>query len=320
MENTISSKFKTAKLPPVTKDAVASIIDGIGSLAMKGHVTLSLTDFMELTKGDFIGLRNQSTAHAMTEREVIGHLPDEMLFDAIEEASLWRKKLHKTTNLSKANREELVEIYQKCRNYATESIVKSLYPVNELKTPVRHLYCAKNKFCLLTRVRTNYEAPTLEETAEQRTYLSYSLVNEKNLSHFPGLVWYGFRTGITPAMIGIISPYDADTRSWAENRLELGIEKDYLLDAEDLLSASTDIPTYSQISIKSNSVTYSGPIVTRTPVKPDCVLCVNFIDEVSQRAAHDQKLPILVLHTSPTTICRIHDFFSTKELENPQYI
>lgn len=311
--------LKSAKILP-TKEAVEAIIDGMGSLALKGYSIVSGDDFVKLAQGDFIGLRNPSTAHAMTEKEVISLLPDEILTTAIEESSLWRKNLNGTVNLLDAKRETLVEIYQKCRNYATESIIQSLYPVDQLKEPVQHLYCSRDKFNILTRVRTNYEAPTVAETAKQRTYLSYTLVSEQNLSHFPGLVWYGFRTGITAIMIGMIAPYDADTRSWAENRLELGPEKEVLLDAEDLMLASTVMRTYSQISVKSNSVTYTGPVVNRTPIKPDCVLCINRIDKISERASKDQKLPILVLHTNSATVCHIHDFFETRDLANPKYI
>ena len=196
-----------------------------------------------------------------------------------------------------------------CRDFATKSIVDALYPVDELKSPVTHLYCSREQFYILSRVRTEWEHGTPEETAAVRTFLSFTLASHRNLSHFPGEVWYGYHKGITTHMIGYIYPCDADTNSMAMDRLELAELPEKLYDHLDLTNESCKRNTYSQISVKSNIVTYTGPIVHKTPLLPDCILCIDKIDYRSQKEATSKNLPILVLHRAKNTICRIHDLY-----------
>lgn len=283
-------------------------------------ITMSIEEFMAANANDGAFFKTISPYANLTEADVNTQLHELILASLIEESSYFAKCMSKEDKKNAfKTRQALLEYYQKCRDYATQSIVNSLYPVDKLKKPIQHLSCENEKFYILSRVRTNYEQPTIEETAKERTYLSFTLNSEQNLSHFPGLVWYGYRSNITSEMIGLIKSLDADTRNWARNRMELGAEEEELLDAEDLISASLQNQTYSQVSVKSQVKTYIGPIINQAPLTQDCVLCIDHIDDNAKRASDQYEMPILVLHPGPKTFCRIHDFFNTDELKNPQY-
>ncbi len=283
-------------------------------------ITLSGEELKKAIANDFADVKEVSPYANFSETDVENGLDIATLIDLIEGSSYFHKKMTKSAKaIERMPRAQLVETYRECRQYATENIIQSLYPVNELPKPVNHLDCATEKFYILGRVRTNYEQPTAAETIKERAYLSFTLSSEQNLSHFPGLVWYGIRSDITPQMIGLISSMDADTRSWARNRMELGPYREELLDAEDLVKASLSFKTYSQLSIKSHTVTYTGPIIHRTPLKYDCVLCINRANDYAKRASDEHEIPILILHPNERTLCRIHDFYHTPELAQPKY-
>lgn len=260
----------------------------------------------ELIHNDYDIIRELSPYANWTENDVLNHFSRETLINLIRTSSYARKH-PSPTRIQAMNRPQLLEYYQQCRAYATESIIKSLYPLDKLTQPIQHLDCAKEEFYILSRVRTEYECPTVEETAKKRTYLSFTLASHLNLSHFTGSVWYGYFTGITASMIGLILPYDADTRSWARNRQELGADREILLDATDLTAAALALKTYSQISVMANTRCAASTMAS-TPVTSDCILCIEHVDEASKRASDEQELPILVLHPSDQTFYRIHDY------------
>lgn len=283
-------------------------------------ITMSIEEFMAANANGGAFFKAISPYANLTEADVNTQLHELVLASLITESSYFAKCMSKEDKENAfKTRQALLESYQKCRDYATQSIIDSLYPVDKIEKPVQHLSCEDEKFYILSRVRTNYERPTIEETAKERPYLSFTLNSERNLSHFPGLVWYGYRSGIVAEMIGLIKSLDADTRNWARNRMELGAEEEELLDAEDLITASLQNQTYPQISVKTQGVTCVGPVIHQTPINQDCVLCIDQIDDNSKRASDQYEIPILVLHPGFKTFCRIHDYFNTDELKNPQY-
>ncbi len=260
--------------------------------------------YEQLSQNDYSLAKILSPYANWKEKDIIANLSDTNLIQLIRASSYYQKHLH-PLNIHTMKRWELKKCYYKCRNYATRDIIDALYPVDQLENSIQHIDCATEKFYILSRVRTEFESPTIEENAATRTYLSFTLSSHLNLSHYPGKVWFGYRTGITPDMIGLIYPHDADTRSWARNRQELGAWREILVDHEDLEAASVNLNTYSQLSIKASSTT------THTPITPDCILCIDNVDDESLRTHEEQALPVLILHPSHQTICHIHDFCET---------
>ena len=124
----------------------------------------------------------------------------ELMYSVIESSFVRKKNI--ALDRYYIGRPELEQLHKYCRCYACESIVGSLMSFKDARPgQIYHLYCDREHFYILARVRTNWEQKTIEETAEDRKFLSFTVLTENNLSHFPGRVLYGYYTGITPSMI-----------------------------------------------------------------------------------------------------------------------
>lgn len=186
---------------------------------------------------------------------------------------------------------EIGKLYAECRSYATNSIVSSLYPLSSLTQKVTHLY--GESFNMLVRVRTGelFEAESLKDTFKIRTFCSFSIINEKNLSHYSSSddVLYGYYTGVSADLIAHI--YPMDSLSSADARYESKLTKlpNMLLDIRDLNKATIENKTYNQLCVRTK--TKSGKILW-----PDCIVCINEISEKSWKVAEELQLKIIVIH------------------------
>ena len=253
--------------------------------------------------------------------DVIKDISSTTLAYLINESSYARKN-HIETISADMDRKSLESLYIACREYACSSIVNHLTKFDNLKAgEIYHLFCNTNKFYILARVRTNWEKPSIEETAEKRRFLSFSILTEKNVSHYPGLVLYGFHNGVKPSMIGYIFPRDADTIADAKNRLELSDEPEILLDIEDLCRAAWEKRTYCQVSIESKTIEYINGVPPKTKaLQPEVVIAIDEPTKNDIFAARQRKLPILVLHRRKNTIMNVCDQFPIQGLRNPKYL
>lgn len=250
--------------------------------------------------------------------DMIREMSDEELRYPLKSSSYVKKVLRKKAQPT--NRAELEQLYKEARKYACKSIVDNLKSFEGMHAgEIYHLDCSKEHFFILARVRTNCEWATIEETAEERDFLSFSILTEKNLSHFPGRVLYGYQ-GIDPSMIGYICHRDADTFAFAKTRLELSEFPEELLDIDDLCNNAMSERTYCQVSVKSKKTSYIGPIIQAKVLLPSIVLAIDTPTEDDLLAAAQRKVPTLVLHPSTKTIMNVHDLFFTPELANPMYI
>lgn len=219
------------------------------------------------------------------------------------------------------DRKALEQLYSTCRSYACKSIVDNLSGFAEFKPgKTYHIYCDREHFYILARVRTNWEYKTIEETAERRKYLSFTILTEKNLSHFPGRVLYGYYNGVKPSMIGYIYSEDGNTQANAENRLELAEMPEELYDIEDLCEAAREKKTYCQVSIESKTKQYIGPRIITSTLLPAAVISIEKASNDDIIAARQRRLPHIILHPGPETITKVHDFFPTPDLSSPKYI
>lgn len=221
----------------------------------------------------------------------------------------------------KDGRKVLEQLYLTCRSYACKSIVDNLRGFTELKAgETYHIYCDRDQFYILARVRTNWEKKTIEETAERRKYLSFTILTEKNLSHFPGRVLYGYYNGVKPSMIGYIYSEDGNTQAYAETRLELAEMPEELYDIEDLCEAAREKKTYCQVSIESKTKQYVGPKIITSTLLPAVVISIGKASSDDIIAARQRQVPHIILHPSPETITKVHDLFPTPDLLSPKYI
>lgn len=225
------------------------------------------------------------------------------LFGYITNSSAYHKGMIKDLPIE-APRDRFMQAYQHCRNYATQSIVSQLTPVKQFAG--KHLYCSDSKrpFHILARVRTDYDCENVNENAAHRYYQSFSILENKNLSHFPGKVLYGYYTGVTPEMIGYIYPMDANTCAGTQDRLLLSSSPEILLDLDDLITKARKHGSYCQLSIFTRCKT---PVGTIAPLRPDCIIAIDEVDHNTQAASKAENLPILTIHRAPDTLYHVHD-------------
>ena len=195
---------------------------------------------------------------------------------------------------------EIMNLYQKCRIYATSSIVNSLYPLNTCSSQVTHIQ--NQPFNILARVRTAWGCEKLPDTFEERTFCSYSILTEKNVSHYGNHVLYGYYTNVSADLIAHIYPMDSLSQASAKVECDLTSKDNMLLDIEDLNQATLQRRTYNQLCIRTKGK--NGKILW-----PDCIVCIDRVDEKSQKVADELALKIVVLHKNEDTIERNEDVY-----------
>ena len=216
----------------------------------------------------------------------------------IRNSALWKFLISKDENNIDFEHDyysDIMDLYHECREYATSSIVNSLYPLNKLSDKVTHI--RNEPFNILARVRTGmlFEGKTLEETFTKRTFCSFSILNQRNVSHYGDAVLYGYYTNVSKNSIAHIYPIDSLSSAGARYESELTDRINMLLDIEDLNAATLEQNTYNQLCIKTKDE--NGNILW-----PDCIICIDKIDEKSQKIADSLGLNIVVLHKNEDTI------------------
>ena len=246
-------------------------------------------------------------------------LDDDGLRTRINGSSYARK--HRLPEMTKATREVLEATYAACRNYACNSIVDNLTAFEDMRSgQVKELFCDRDSFFLLARVRTNWESRTIEETAEVRKYVGFTILTEKNLSHFPGRVLYGYKSGVDASMIAHIYPYDSDTDGYETDPLKLTKLPEILLDIDDLCDKALRLKAYNQITIETKAAVERDGIKKGIALTPDYVIAINEITPDDKTAAEERGLPIILVHSNPQTIMEVFDAHDRAELANPVLI
>lgn len=195
---------------------------------------------------------------------------------------------------------EIMKLYWQCRKYATSSIVGSLYPLNTCSGPVTHIQ--NESFNILARVRTLWECKELADTFKARTFCSFSILTEKNMSHYGDDVLYGYYTNVSDELIAHISPFDSLSQAGAKFECDLTKQYNLLLDIEDLNQSTLQQRTYNQLCIRTKCE--NGEILW-----PDCIICIDSVDAKSKMMAEKLGLKIIVLHKNEDTIEKNEDIY-----------
>lgn len=196
---------------------------------------------------------------------------------------------------------KLMELYQKCYNYATESIVSSLYPLSELKDDIT--YINQDKYNLLCRVQTFFDLDDLDKSFRERTFCGFSILNQDNFSHYPGNLVYGYYSKVTPDMIAHIFPADSLSSSWALYKKDLSKKINMLLDIDDLNAITYKNKTYNQLCIRTK--TNDNEIL-----KEDAIICFDTVNDRALRHQEKHNSKILVLRRNKHTIEYNEDIYS----------
>ena len=191
--------------------------------------------------------------------------------------------------------------YLKCRNYSTESIVNSLYKLNEFNSDVVEM--KETKFNILARVKTSFDAKDLFESFEKRTFCGYSILCENNFSHYGDEPLFGYYSNVTPNLISHVFPKDSLSRSYAKYEKDLSKWDSTWLDIDDLNKKTYNNRTYNQLCIRTKD--NEGNILL-----PDCIVSTNEIyRDRDINVAKKYGIKTLILKKNKLTIEENKDIF-----------
>lgn len=123
------------------------------------------------------------------------------------------------------------------------------------------------------------------------------------MSHYTNGVLYGYYTNVSMESIAHIFPIDSLSNARATTESELTKKINRLLDIDDLNQATFEAKTYNQLCIRTKDK--DGKILW-----PDCIVCIDKVDEASRNVANELDLNIVVLHKNKDTIERNEDIYA----------
>lgn len=141
--------------------------------------------------------------------------------------------------------------YEICRKYACEDISSKLtrFPKN---SPFIIEIPEGTEFHFVGRVDTGISGDSPEAyygTFERRDYISFSLINNKNVSHYKGETFFLY--DILPEDIAHIFPMDSDTNMFAKEEDDLTWFPSLWLDTENLDKLTYELGVYNQITCRT---------------------------------------------------------------------
>ena len=203
-------------------------------------------------------------------------------------------------NIKTSYYHKLMELYEKCFRYATESIVSSLYPLNTLEKKVTYMEDAK--YNILCRTQTLFDLSNLYESFEKRRFSSFSIITQDNFSHYLNSVIFGYYSRVAAPSIAHIFPQDSLSKSWAMYRSDLTTERNMFLDIDDLNNTTYALKTYNQLCIETKGE-------DNKILKPDAIICTEEVNEESLKSADQYGINILVLKRNKNTIENNRDIY-----------
>lgn len=226
----------------------------------------------------------------------------------VEESELWKVmekiynneefKVNKNLNLY----EYLMNLYDTCYKYATESIVNSLYPLDNLKNEITYL---KNvKFNILA-VGNNaygcdheYCAETVDALfCDNQNFACGHILTENNFSHASDAHrFFGFYTNITTSSIVKMECGEMHLPNLKAKYVQsISKNGDLLLGIDDLNKFALNMDTFSTICFRTKTN-------NNQPIKPNCIICFDEVNKEDLECAKKFNQKILVLKRNPYTI------------------
>lgn len=141
--------------------------------------------------------------------------------------------------------------YKEVRKRSTESIVNRITPI-QVKPGEKFYIPRGEELHLMGRVPTSVrpdDPKSYKAAFTDRTFASFTLVNKKNLSHYPGSFF--FLHNIVADDIVHVFPTDSDTNSTAKTEERLTSFPSLWLSGEDLEKYSLELGVYCQVTAKT---------------------------------------------------------------------
>lgn len=186
--------------------------------------------------------------------------------------------------------------YEQCRKYACNDISNCTLNHDALNEKSSVLEIPKgNEFHFIGRVNTSIGGnnPTsYYETFRRRDFVAFSTINNKNISHYKGDVFFAYN--ILPDDIVHIFPLDSDTEKMAKSEKELTSLPSLWLTLDDLENLTEQMKVYNQITCKTKR---NGQII-----KPYAVIAFDKIDTKILSIANSFKIKCIILHPNKDAI------------------
>ena len=184
--------------------------------------------------------------------------------------------------------------YEQCRKYACEDISnRTISQVNGknfiLEIP------EGEEFHFIGRVNTSFNGNhpnSYYETLQQREFVSFSTINNRNISRYKGRVFFVYN--ILPEDIVHIFPMDSDTKKMATTEEELTPVPSLWLTLNELEYLTEKMKVYNQVTCKTKR---NGHII-----KPYAVIAFDEINDEIKKIANEFQIGCIIVHPDKNAI------------------
>ena len=206
-----------------------------------------------------------------------------------------------------ANRKVTIE---ECREYAKKDIISNLtrIPLEEEKNGIVEINPDVD-FHLIGRVDTdsNYNPKMYYHTMKKRTFVSFSIINKNNISHYLGDIFFLYN--IKEEDIVHIFPVDSATKTSATEVEELTVYPSLWINLNELEKLTNDFGVYNQITCRTKR--------NNNIIKPVGVAAFKVKGEIKairkiEKVAREFKAPIIVLTPKENAIAYADDLLADK--------
>ena len=186
-----------------------------------------------------------------------------------------------------------------CKDICSNTLIEEQGFISELPKGSR--------FSFLVRVGTNLLGPNdpakYYEQFENRNFISFSTICNKNISYFGlgGDILFAYN--MTPDLIAHIFPMDCDSNPDAVNEDDITEYPSIWLTLSDLNAATIRLKTYNQITCRTKSKT-DGQII-----KPSRIIAIGSINSNIESVARAFGIGCTIVHPNKSAICEKYDPF-----------
>lgn len=200
--------------------------------------------------------------------------------------------------------------YEECRTYACQSITDNLTKISIGKGEIIEIPYGV-PFNFIGRVDTSWSENNPKQyyqTYMNRSFVSYSAICNKNVSHYKGNVFFVYN--IYPEDISHIFPMDSDTKRDADKEETLTPLPSLWLSLSDLNDLSIQLGVYNQVTIKTrrNEQIY----------KPFAVVAIEQTSDKIQKIADSFEIGTIILHPDKNAIHYdrdlLYDYYKLQEV------
>ena len=207
--------------------------------------------------------------------------------------------------------------YEECRKYACEDIAKN----TKLKFKEEKDFIIEipkgTSFHFIGRVDTStnlYDVDDYYQVFEKRKFISFSTINNKNISHYKGRAFLLYN--IQPEDIVHVFPCDSNTRTdtGVMNEKDLTLLPSLWLNLNDLEELTNKLKVYNQVTCKTKR--------NKKILKPIAVVAFDKIDEGIKIIAKKFDIGIVLVHPDEDAINYDNDLilYDEKKLNEVSYI